>query len=655
MCSTEFSASFVSGNEKVFHVKQNSKFDVVVIGGGHAGCEASLAAARMGCSTLLLTMNPLKSAEMSCNPSIGGVGKGQLVKEIDALGGEMGKNADYTGIQFKRLNTRKGSAVQSSRCQSDKKQYALRMQGVLAEQKGLSIVEAEAKRLIIENGTVVGIELRDKAGDSHEITTSAVVITAGTFMRGLMHCGPGTSDGGRFGEPASFGLSESLAQLGFTISRLKTGTPPRLIESSIDFSQMERQPGDETPKLFSFSSTEIRLPQVPCFLTYTNPETHAVIRKNLDRSPLFSGQIKGVGPRYCPSIEDKIVKFPDKPRHSLFFEPESLDSNWIYPNGISTSLPPEVQEAFLRTVPGCEKVVFARHGYAVEYDCIDPKQLTAGLEARHLGGLFLAGQVNGTSGYEEAAAQGLIAGMNAALKVQGRPSFHLARTESYIGVMIDDLIHMGVNEPYRMFTSRAEYRLSLREDNADLRLREYGYRAGLLPESEYRRFEERKKAIAEMSVFLRSTFVKPSEEVQKKVVAAGSAPVATNQSLAQLLRRPELSLSEVLTLTDKAAPRLDADSLETVEIETKYEGYIDIQRQELERLKKMQELDIPEAMDFAEVAGLSFEVKDKLTRARPKTLGQAASVSGVTPAALTALLFHLRQKGKPSAHPSPRI
>ncbi len=638
----------VLGNEDLFHVKHS--YQVVVIGGGHAGCEAALAAARMGANTLLLTMDRLKIAEMSCNPSIGGVGKGQLVREIDALGGEMGKNADYTGIQFKRLNTRKGSAVQSSRCQSDKKLYAQRMQSVIAAQPGLDVLEAEVKALLVTDGVIHGVRIAAKSGETYEIAASNVVITAGTFMRGLMHCGTDQNQGGRFGENASFGLSDSLKALGFNISRLKTGTPPRLHRDSIDFTQMELQGGDEAPHRFSFSETEIGLPQVPCYLTYTNERTHAVIRENLQRSPLYSGQIKGVGPRYCPSIEDKVVKFPQKERHQLFFEPEALDSDWIYPNGISTSLPSDVQEAFLRTVPGCENVKFARYGYAVEYDCSDPRQLSSTFEAKHVAGLFLAGQVNGTSGYEEAAIQGLIAGINAALKALGRPPFVLSRAEAYVGVLIDDLTTMGVTEPYRMFTSRAEFRLSLREDNADLRLRPYAHQLGLIDDAEFARFNTRKAAIAACQVFLRKRFLKPTPEVSAKLAALGTSPLVQPQTLLQLLRRPELSLSAVLDLwkDDSLEFPLDPITAETLEIEVKYEGYIEMQRLEIARLKKMSESAIPQAFNYRDVAGLSFELREKLSLSRPETLAKAATISGVTPAALTAILFHLRQKGTSS-------
>ena len=608
---------------RLFHVKHF--YGVVVIGGGHAGCEASLASSRMGCSTLLVTMDQNKIAEMSCNPSIGGVGKGQLVKEVDALGGEMGKIADCTGIQFKRLNTRKGSAVQSSRCQSDKKKYAARMQEVISSQASLEVLEGEVKELLAEEGRIRGLTVKKRDGSTIEIGATTIVVTTGTFMQGVMHCGTNISDGGRFGEKSSFGLSDCLRNLGFALLRLKTGTPPRLIRDSIDFTGMQTQLGDNPPQRFSFSDTRIELPQVNCYLTYTGDQTHQVILRNLEKSPLYSGQIKGIGPRYCPSIEDKVVKFPQKTRHQIFMEPESLDSDWIYPNGISTSLPPEVQEEFVRSIVGCEKVKFARYGYAVEYDCIDPKQLRPTLEATHLSGLFLAGQVNGTSGYEEAAAQGIMAGINAALKCKKEAPFVLARSESYIGVMVDDLITVGVTEPYRMFTSRAEFRLSLREDNADLRLRPYGHRLGLVNENDFHRFQSREYRIRQIK---------------------SSLPL----NISQLLKRPEVTLEDVLSLMNQDMRSLITDDIvETLEVEVKYEGYIELQRQEIARLSKMQNLSIPERLDFSEVSGLSFEIREKLHRIRPKTLGDASKISGVTPAALTALLFHLRRKGTFSA------
>ncbi len=631
----------------MFHVKQNP--DLVVIGGGHAGIEAALASARMGLSTYLVTMDFSRIGEMSCNPSIGGVGKGQLVKEVDAMGGEMGRTADATGIQFKRLNTRKGSAVQSSRCQSDKKQYALRMQKVVSEHPNLEVVQAEVKAIRVEGGRVSGVELA--FGETREVVSCrSVVITAGTFMRGLMHCGDRKDAGGRFGEKPSMGLSDSLRELGFTIQRLKTGTPPRLKRDSIDFSKMERQPGDTIPRRFSFWDTRIELPQVDCFLTYSSAQTHDAIRANLHRSPLYSGEIKGVGPRYCPSIEDKVVKFPDKDRHPLFFEPEALDSDWIYPNGISTSLPADVQEAFVRTLPGCDRVEFARYGYAVEYDCIDPRQLTSGFEARHLPGLFLAGQVNGTSGYEEAAVQGMLAGINGALSAKGEPPFLLSRADAYAGVLIDDLTHHGVTEPYRMFTSRAEFRLSMREDNADLRLTPRARLLGLISDADFARFERRQERIAQGQTLLAKKSLKPSPEVEVALKALGSAPLSQPQPLGQLLKRPEVGLEDLIRLAPDILPTdLEPETAETLEIEVKYAGYIELQRQEIARLHKMEGLNIPPTLDFAAISGLSFEVREKLTRLRPATLAEASEIPGMTPSALTAVLFHIRQKEPASA------
>jgi tRNA uridine 5-carboxymethylaminomethyl modification enzyme len=599
----------------------------------------------MGRKTLLITMDPNKIAEMSCNPSVGGVGKGQLVKEIDALGGEMGKNADYTGIQFKRLNTRKGSAVQSSRCQSDKKAYAQRMQGVLKGQSGLEILSGEVKEIEIESGEVRGLTVQSAEGPV-EISTKNVVITAGTFMRGLIHCGFSQSEGGRYGEKASVGLSTSLEKLGFQISRLKTGTPARLIKESIDWSKMEEQLGDNPPYRFSFWKTEVSLPQVSCYLVHTNEETHRVILQNLDKSPLYSGNIKGVGPRYCPSIEDKVVKFPDKSRHQLFFEPEALDSNWIYPNGISTSLPAEVQDAFIRTIPGCQDVEFARYGYAVEYDCIDPRQLKPSLESKILGGLFLAGQTNGTSGYEEAAAQGLMGGINAALRSAGKEPLILSRAESYIGVMIDDLTSLGVNEPYRMFTSRAEYRLSLREDNADQRLSGYGYKIGLLSEENYRQVLDRREKIQAHIGLFKEKFIKPSDKVNETLEKLGTTGLSSAQSLANLLKRPEVGLKDILSIAPEAlTAELDPATQETLEIEVKYEGYISIQKEEIKHLAKMKESSIPSTFNYESVIGLSIELREKLSKAQPNSLADAAKIPGVTPAALTALLFHLKKKG----------
>lgn len=628
----------------MFHVEQ--KYDVIVVGGGHAGCEASLACARMGLSTALITLDPSKIGEMSCNPSIGGVGKGQLVKELDALGGEMGKNADYTGIQFKRLNTRKGSAVQSSRCQSDKKKYALRMQSVISDTPKLTILEAEVKGLLVVNAKIEGVNLRLKEGAVVPALAKAVVITTGTFMRGLLHCGEKTSAGGRIGEGSSVGLSDDLAALGFTINRLKTGTPPRLKSGSIDFSKMELQAGDVPPMRFSFADTQIQLPQVPCYLTYTNERTHEVIRQNLSRSPLYSGQIKGVGPRYCPSIEDKVVKFPDKDRHPLFFEPEALDSDLIYPNGISTSLPPDVQEAFVRTLPGCENAEFARHGYAVEYDCIDPRQLKKTFEAVHVEGLFLAGQINGTSGYEEAAIQGLLAGINAALKVKEASPLVIGREEGYAGVLVDDLTSLGVNEPYRMFTSRAEYRLSLREDNADLRLRRHGIRIGLVTQADQKRSELKLSRLESAMSALRTQKARPNADSDAYFKSCGTQPMKGPQTFHHLLKRPELDLLDIGRLFHvELFAGLSEEERETLEIEVKYEGYIAMQKDEIARLQKMQNVAFPANFSFDLVKGLSTEIREKLNRNQPRTLEAAARISGVTPAALITLVHQLRSGG----------
>lgn len=622
---------------------------VVIIGGGHAGIEAALAAARMGVPTTLITMDPSKIGEMSCNPSIGGVGKGQLVKEIDALGGEMGRAADATGIQFKRLNTTKGSAVRSSRCQSDKKLYALRMQKVVSEQPGLRVLAGEVKEIRTQGDAVEGVRVALPSGIVEWLPAQAVVVTSGTFMKALMHCGETKNEGGRFGEKSALGLSDSLRDLGFNLLRLKTGTPPRLLRGSIDFSKMERHPGDAEPRRFSFWDTRIELPQVDCFLTYSNAQTHESIRRNLAFSPLYSGEIRGIGPRYCPSIEDKVVKFPQKERHPLFFEPEALDSDWIYPNGISTSLPAEVQEAFVRTLPGCEKAEFARFGYAVEYDCIDPRQLSLSFEAKHLSGLFLAGQVNGTSGYEEAAVQGLIAGINAALRAKDAPPFTLSRAESYLGVLIDDLSTHGITEPYRMFTSRAEFRLSLREDNADLRLTPYGRALGLIGDKDFQRFETRAEKIAKSRELLDRGTIKPSASLDSDLAALGSSPLEQAQFASQLLRRPEIGLSDLLSWFPLPWD-LDAETAETLEVEVKYAGYIALQREEIARLGKMRELSIPSTVDYQGIAGLSFEVREKLSKAKPATLADASTIPGMTPAALTAVLFHLRQKEGPFAH-----
>jgi len=600
-------------------------YDIIVIGAGHAGIEAACAASRMGCSVLMLTLNKDTIGVMSCNPAIGGVGKGQLVKEIDALGGQMGKAADACGIQFRILNASKGAAVQSSRAQIDMYKYNSYMTELTRGLKNLEIKEAQVKKLIVENGQVKGV-----VTDKEEICTKAVVIAAGTFLDGLIHIGLKHESGGRAGEPASVGLGDNLRELGFKILRFKTGTCPRLDRKTINFSKTKPQYGDEPPKPFSFSTEKFKPRQIPCHITHTNIKTHQIIRDNLDRSPLYTGKILSTGVRYCPSIEDKIVKFADKERHQIFLEPQGFESDEVYPNGISTSLPEDVQAELIHSIVGLEEAKIIRSGYGIEHDVIEPTQIYPTLETKPVKNLYHAGQVNGTTGYEEAAAQGLVAGINAALCVQGKEPLILDRASSYIGVLIDDLTTRGTNEPYRMFTSRVEYRLILREDNADTRLGKIGYDLGLLNEFEYdivkNKIHNRESGIK----FLKDTRLKPTERFKKSV------------TLEELLKRPEVNLNDLEELSGVKLS-IPENVRAGVEIEVKYSGFIQRQFRDVERFKNLEKIRLPADLDYSKVNGLSREIKEKLERFKPLNLGQASRISGVTPAAISILMVYLRK------------
>ena len=612
-------------------------YQVVVVGAGHAGCEAALASARMGCSTLLLTIGLDTVAQMSCNPSIGGLAKGHLVHEIDAMGGEMGLNIDATGIQFRRLNMRKGPAVRAARAQADRMAYSARMKNVIEQELMLDLKQGLVDDLLVERDRVVGVKTREGITFYGE----TVVLTTGTFMRGLIHIGLNHYAGGRAGEPSAEGISGSLRNIGLRVGRLKTGTPARLSARSINFSKLERQPGDVDIKPFSFLTEKIEREQVDCYIAETNERTHQIIRNGLDRSPLYSGIIEGVGPRYCPSIEDKVVRFPDKKSHQSFLEPEGVRGSEMYPSGLSTSLPPDVQLAYFRSITGFEQVEIMRPGYAIEYDFVEPMQLNASLETRVVAGLFHAGQINGTSGYEEAAGQGLLAGINAARQCQKKPPIIVGRDEGYLGVMVDDLITQPTTDPYRMFTSRSEYRLLLREDNADQRLTELGRKIGLVSDARWEKYLNKQEQVGAARDLIKTKSVTSAD--REVVAALNLGELKSGLSLELLLRRPEISIYQL----DIVCPELgdfSRQALEQVEIAVKYEGYIKRQLEQVERFREQEEIEIPIDIDYAKVQSISTEVREKLNKIKPRSLGQAGRIQGVTPAAIAVIHIYLRKK-----------
>ena len=621
-------------------MRHPERFDTIVVGGGHAGTEAALASARIGARTLLLTQSIETLGQMSCNPAIGGIGKGHLVKEIDALGGLMGIAADHCGIHFRRLNARKGPAVRATRAQIDRALYRARVRNALETCPNLVLFQQSVEDLLFEGGAVCGVRTRMDL----EFRARAVVLTVGTFLGGRIHVGMQSHEGGRAGDPASTGLARHLRGLGLRVARLKTGTPPRLDGRSVEWSAFEEQPGDHPPPVFSFLGDASHHPrQVSCHITHTNARTHALIRAALDRSPLYTGAIEGTGPRYCPSIEDKVVRFADRDSHQVFVEPEGLGTSELYPNGISTSLPFDVQVELVRSIRGFERAHITRPGYAIEYDFLDPRDLRSTLETKALDGLFFAGQINGTTGYEEAAAQGLVAGLNAAAYALEREQWSPRRDEAYIGVLIDDLVTLGTAEPYRMFTSRAEHRLLLREDNADLRLTGHGRRLGLVDDERWRAFEEKREAIAREQARLGAIRFRARDREEWLQAPSLGPPPRQDQSALELLRRPEVGYDALARLSAVAPPHPDRCVAEQVEIQAKYHGYVERQREQIERQRARERAPIPASLDYSAVRGLSAEVREKLSRHRPETVGQAGRISGVTPAALSLLLVHLKR------------